>query len=484
MEKTKISRERRILSGTAVSLGAQIIGYVLYLFAIRAILGGLSKEENGVLFGIQRLCDLVLALAVEAGMNTVVLRKIIQNEEDYDAIMATFAKLRFLLWLGATALIVGIGLIFMPGNLSLLMVWSLYMLIGSKSALWRFVFELRYRAKTNLLPVYLLGLLDTVLFLVIIYFAPTPLTAMHIVSGFCISAIPGIVILMIMSGDWKVFSVPFSKPIAKDIFKSSFPVMLAFVLMQIHDKSDAFFLGYFTNATELGKFGAVYRILPPLLAVAITITTVFTPSIAKFQVSDPERCKRYIFGGLKILLYFGGLISVMLSASTGLIIEALTKGVYADSYIQFFAFMWLPIPVYIIIFLFDINIVLGLQRNNFIITAVEAGLSIITNILLTPFFASVGTVFSKLSTLIISAAVAVWLLKSVLKDYNVLGFFTRYSAAAIGGLFCAVFLPNVMPEIAASCLGGVVYMGLLFLLKAIDTDDVVLLRQYLQKVYL
>lgn len=481
MEKTNISRERRILSGTAVSLGAQIIGYILYLFVIRAINSGLSKEENGVLFGIQRICDLILVLAVEAGMNTVVLRKIIQNEEDYDAIMATFAKMRFVLWLAASALIAVIGLVFMPENLTLLMVWSLYTLIGSKSSLWRFVFEIRYRAKINLLPVYLLGLVDTFLFLIIIYFIPSPLTAMHIVTGFCISAIPGIIILMIMSGDWKIFSVPFSKPIAKDIFKSSFPVMLAMVMMQIHDKSDAFFLGYFTNTVELGKFAAAYRILPPLFAVSITIATVFTPSIAKFQISDPVLCKRYIFGGIKILLYFGGLVSVMLSASTGLIIEALTKGVYADSYTQFFTFLWLPIPVYIIIFLFDVNIVLGLPRNNFIITAVEAGLSIITNILLTPVFASVGTVFSKLSTLIVSAGVALWLLKEVLKGYSSLGFFIGFFAAAGGGLVCAIFLPKFMPQIAASLLGGMIYISLLFLLKAIDKSDIDLLKQYFQK---
>jgi O-antigen/teichoic acid export membrane protein len=481
MEKTQISRQR-ILSGTAVSLGAQIVGYILYFFAIRAILSGLTQEENGALFGIQRIADLVLALAVEAGMNTVVLRKVIQNEQDADVILSTFAKLRLMLWLAASALLALFGVLFMPENISLLLIWSIYSFIGAKSVLWRFVFELRYRARTNLLPVYLSGLLDTILFLIVMYFLPRPLTAMDIITGFCISALPGFLLLVFLTGDWKLFKIPFSKPIAKEIFKSSVPVMLAFVLMQIHDKSDAFFLGIFSNAAELGKFGAVYRILTPLIAVSMTLTTVLTPSIAQFQISDPERCKRYIFGGIKILLYFGGFVSVTLAASTGLIIDGLSKGVYADSYMQFFTFLWLPIPVYVIIFLFDVNIVLGLQRNNFIITAVEAGLSVLTNLLLTPVFASLGTVFSKLSTLIFAAIAALWLLKEFLRGYLTPGFFIRFFSAAGGGLVCSVFLPRMMPQIVASLVGGAIYVGLLFLLKAIDNDDITLFKTAVAKV--
>jgi O-antigen/teichoic acid export membrane protein len=476
-----MSTNRRILSGTAISLGAQVIGYILYFFAIRAILSGLSKEENGELFGIQRIAEFIIALGVEAGMNTVVLRKLVQNEADSDAILATFAKMRFMLWLAASSVLAIVGWIFMPEHIGLLLVWSLYSLLSAKSVLWRFVFELRYRARTNLLPVYLLGLLDTVLFLAVIYFIPRPLTAEYIITGFCISALPGFLVLLILTGDWRLVKTPFSKAIATDIFKSSMPVMLSFLLMQIHDKSDAFFLQYFWGEAELGIFGAVYRVLPPLVAVSFTLTTVLTPSIAKFHIEDIERSKRFIFGGIKILLYFGGLISVTMSASTGFIIQVLTDGVYADSFWQFFIFLWLPLPIYIIIFLFDVNIVLGHERNNFYITATEAGLSVVTNLFLTPLYASLGTVFSKLFTLIISTGVALWLLRDFLKGFGVITFFVRFFIAASGGFGCAILLPMVMPQIAASVVGAGIYCGLLYITGAISQEDIAMAKQFLKK---
>jgi len=478
---TNSRRNRRILSGTAISLGAQVIGYILYFFAIRAILSGLSKEENGVLFGIQRIAEFILALGVEAGMNTVVLRKIVQNEEDADVILATFAKMRFMLWLVASALLAVVGWIFIPEHLSLMLIWSVYSLIAAKSILWRFVFELRYRAHTNLLPVYLLGLLDTLLFLAVIYFIPQPLNAEYIIVGFCLSAIPGFVILVLLTGDWKLLKIPFSKKIAGEIFKSSMPVMIAFVMMQVHDKSDAFFLQYFKGEEELGIFGAVYRMLPPLLAVSMTLTTVLTPSIARFHLTDMERCKRYIFGGIKILLYFGGLLSVVLSANTGFIIQALSDGRYSDSYLQFFVFLWLPVPVYLIVFLFDVNIVLGRERNNFIITATEAGLSIITNLLLTPHYASLGTVFSKLVTLIIATAVTLWLLKDFLRELVTFGFFARFSIALISGLSSSYLLPQIMPQFAASFVGGGIYLAMLMLAGALQRHDVAIIQHFLKK---
>lgn len=477
----KSSREGRIVSGAAVSIGAQMAIYLLSVFSVRAILANLSKEENGELFQIQRLCDFILILLVEAGMGAVALRKIIQEPENREAIIATFARMRVMLWAGAATLICGIGLIVMPDSIMPLWVWALYMLITARAPLLRYVFEMRYRAATKLILIQSLGIMDTVLFLLLVYCLPFELSALSIAVYFLVAALPGFFILAFKKGNRDVIAIPFSPKIATEILKASLPVFVSLLLVQIHDKSDAFFLGVFSNQTQVGIFAAAYRSLAPLTAIAATLTSVLTPSIAELQVTDPEKCRRYVFGGLRVLLYTACFLCIGLSAGTSLIIDLLTGGSYADNYTEFFVMLWTELPIFVTVYTIEVNIALGLQRNNYVVASMLAGCSIVTNLILTPPMAALGAIFAKIFTVGSAAVLSLYLLKPFLKGQLTVLFVVRLFLVIGLSICLSWFLPMFIPVYGAVALCIILLAAILWATRSLTMEDYAIAEKFLKR---
>ena len=84
------------------------------------------------------------------------------------------------------------------------------------------------------------------------------------------------------------------------------PIFTTYLLIQLADKSEIFFLELYFHGEESSRELGIYAASSKGFQIFLTALTSFTAglfaTIAHFQQSDWERCKRTVHRGLKVLL--------------------------------------------------------------------------------------------------------------------------------------------------------------------------------------
>ncbi|GMV52347.1 MAG: hypothetical protein D8M52_02130 [Chlorobi bacterium] len=413
----QVTSKRQIFRGGGVIIASQVITMGLMFFAQRTILSVLTKEENGFLFGERRIIDLFLIILVDVGINIIAMRRSILRPDEGHIVLSSAVALRLALWIPSGVLAVGYGVIsgFRLVDLVLLCVLQL---MSAKTTLLRFLLEIPYRNKLKFEIPALLSILETAFYLGLVLFPPRQLTVSTVIAYSIVAAVPSFITLLLIDRGryfhWKHIRIPEMKSLARE----SIPVAIMITLIALHDKMDAIMLNWWSTKKELGGFGAAYVSLAPLTTtIPIAVTQVVIPLVTRAFAVSMKQCAQYVLGALRVLVLVSVLASVVLTNFTPEVIELVSKGQYLEYVRLFQLFLWMSVPIFILVYSQEVIIALNQSKLSFIIGAVLAATTIIFGWVLIPAYQSWGAGVAKMLSVSSGAVVSLVLIDKALGRY-------------------------------------------------------------------
>lgn len=481
MTEHRMSAAQKVLTGGMALLMAQGTMLVLTFLAQRIILSTLTKEANGFLFAERRFVDLFVIMAVDFGMNGIIMRRAVQEPDRAHTILSSAAAARLGIWLIVTIGVLG-GSLAVGYDLVDVMIWSSYLLITSRTGLLRYAFEIPGRSQMRFGLPTLTMILDGVLFLSATWLMRDNLTPSNVIAAYAVGSIPGFLIILIADRGQFIRPRWVEWPEIKRILVESLPVFIAFGLMNVHDKIDAVLLDWFSTPLEVGVYGAAYMSLAPVTGtVPLAAVMVLVPVIARFAKTDWEACRAFSFTGLRFLAATAIILCSVLSVLTPLLIELISKGRYADNQLQYLIFMWMPVPLFILVYIQEMMIALGHQRLNVRITGTLAAVTIVAGVLLIPGYASIGAAATKMIAIVASTVLSLVLFRSILKQGIDLQFILSLVIVIAVTLAGALYLPTILPMWGAAAASAGVAVVAVMAGRLIRPRDVALIIRILRQ---
>lgn len=385
-----------------VSIGSSVLAFL----SQRVILSTLTKEDNGSLFVERRLGELILVILVDFGMNAIAMRRINVEPHRQKEIISSLLAYRFLMFVPATLLAAGSAWV-MGYEIQNVVFWCLAMFLMSRSGLIRYAMELPDRAQHRFVVPSIVTLLDGTLYAILIYWFRHELTTFMAIFLMIFAALPGFLITLMAGGRRVFFLRHVTSSEIRALVKASLPVVTSVLLLNLHDKIDAFFVEGLAGKIQAGVFGAAYSTLAPLTqSVPLTMALTLAPAIARASVENMAGCRQLALDGLRFTFSLAIVISSSLAIVSGAIIDFISDGVYRGHEVEFATMMWVGVPVFIQVYLCEVQIALGAQRSIIRSNIVLLAVTLIGCVTLIPTFGAQGAIVSKILS-VASASVVI-----------------------------------------------------------------------------
>lgn len=467
----------RVLSGGLLLLASQGIAVIVTFLAQRMILSELTKDANGELFTVRRLADLIVLSFVDLGINGIAMRRMVQTPGRVSEIVSSLFAFRALAWFVASLVCIAIATTvgLAPADVAMC---CLFLFLNSRAGIVRYVLELPSRSVVRFGLVNALSLLDVVLFAVLVFVFRTDLTPSLVLRLFVVSAVPGFLILFALEQRRHLRLSGVSVAEIRSLLVETIPIAVTMVLLIVHDKADAMILSALSNASEVGVFSAAYQSISPLVGtIPSAVVGAMVPAIAHLAVTDRERCSTYARTGLRFMTVAAVGIASVSSCLAPLFIQLVTGGRYQDNVLQFATFLWMPVAIFVLVYVQEFSVALGRQRSYTRVAAVLAGSTILLSILFVPLWQSEGAALAKLVTVVGAAVMAVGLLGRVLEDGRFLSEGLRLTATIVLCAIVSFLLPPVIGQYAAAAVAAATWLSVSVAMGVMGRDDIALVRR-------
>lgn len=471
----------RVFSGSAIILASQVLTLVLVFFAQRVILSTLTAEANGLLFIERRVTEMILVLLADFGLNSIVIRRVVQNPERRQEILSSAVSYRVVMWFFATS-IACLYALYAGYSIVDICIWSVYYLIAARTTLLRYTLETQYRASSQFTLIGILAVLDALLFYALIETFRSSLTPSLIIAIFAASALPGFLVLVLRDRGRTIRLRFASVTETKSLLKEAVPVVLGFGILSLHDRIDALILSWLSSAREVGILGAVYTSMGPVLGVVpVAVSLAVMPEVARLAITDSERCSTIT------TVFLRGLTGVVVVAVSGAVVlipwfvDLVAGGTYNADTKQFVVFAWTAVPMSVLVFSQELAITLG-RRRIFVSMAVLVTVSaIVLCALLIPAYDSLGAVIAKCTAVSLGSIamfVSVHRMFGKPVDWSSL---IRLIACMMVGIAVSTYLPSYMDSVFAFPIVVIVTGAFVYGLGVVRKSDIALIRSALSK---
>jgi O-antigen/teichoic acid export membrane protein len=421
--QTPLHSARHLAGAGIILMGSQIVGMVLQVLVFSTIQHQFSQAENGTFFWIQQIAGLALLILAEMGMNSIVIRMYVEHHEDSEAqdrIITTFFWLRFGLWLLTSLILCGFVALTEPEILFSVALYALYSGIAARSALLRMVLETRRRAVNDQLLPALAGLSDIVLLGIATFILRNALTLPLVMLLFVLTALPGMIIMILAGKQWRLSWSKIDTQLARTILRETAPILVSIGMMQIQDKSDTIALNTFFGREALGAFGAIMRVVTPLVSLLMIISGVIAPPVTRLRLTNPEQCKDYVLSGLRwtILASIASALAVGICSQEILLITAGEQYLAYSS--AFSVGVWTLVPGMVVAYLLAILTALGLQRQVLPMMLTLAIGAVVGNLVFTPSSGILGSLVTRIIAASAASFFGLWVLQRFVEDGTLL----------------------------------------------------------------
>ncbi len=468
-----------MLSGGLWIVLTQVCVFLISFLAQRVILSTLTKDTNGLLAVERRIADLILIMIVDFGLNGIAMRRLVQFPDRANEILSSLVAFRMALLIPAT--LICLTSAYASGySIADVAMYCIFLGISSRTGLIRYALELPFRAKVRYTLVSATSILDALLFAGLVFVWQGQLSPSVVIQALLLSAIPGFLIFVFAGGSHGIRPRFVSFPEMRTQVMEAMPVLLTLVLMNVHDKIDTLMLGWFTTPEQVGVFNAVYSTMAPITStIPYAFALAMAPVIARLAIDDFAACRRYAFTGLRFLLVIAVCTSATVSVLTPFIIEFVTKGRYSDNQTHFFMFLWMPVPIFLLVFVQDLNVAMGHQSRNIAVAWTLFLGTVVLGFAIIPVYGAYGAIVAKLLTLVVASSFAVVLFTRILKQPLPLALVLRVLALIAVGVAASNFMPNVLPTTLAAITSLAIVLIVTALLGIVDKSDVLKVKSLL-----
>jgi len=407
------SATRRVLTGSSWIVISQGLTFLLVFLAQRIILSTLSKEDNGTLFFVRRITDIVVVILADFGLNGIIIRRAVQEPDRLPAIVSSAAAFRLVMWTVATAIAAASAT--MAGYSAMdVIIWSCFVLMASRTTLLRYVFEVPLRTTSRFGLVSALGILDVVLFALIVWLRRHDLTPTSVISAFLLAAIPGMLVMLLLDRGRNIHPRFVEVKEIRNLLREAMPVIVAVGLVLLHQNIDSLILEAYGTARDMGTLGAVYAAVGQMVAfIPVGVSYAAMPEVARFSENQTAERALVIRDVLRGMIMVGVLMAAVIGPVMPFFVDLVSKGRYADDVWSFYLMIWTAPGVAVLVFAQELAVTMRRRGQLLLIAGVLVGATLCFGLALIPPMHAEGAVIARLATTIVAAGVSFMVMRSI-----------------------------------------------------------------------
>lgn len=436
---TKAVRELR--SGERAGI-KKIIVNTGWLFADKIVRMGcgvivgvwIARYLKTDLFGVYNYVlafSLLFSTLGTLNMDQIVVKDLLGNKYDHNDLLGTAFILR--LCGGILSLIISTVSIFFfrGGDLKMVLFVALSSSIYVFQAFYviDFYFQAQLKSRLSFLSLNIAFIIITVVKLILLL-NHSSLTAFLITYAleYLIAAICYIVTYKVSGyhiSQWK-----YSGAIAKDLLKSSYPLIISGFAIMIYMRLDQVMIGEMLNDSAVGIYSAAVKLGEVWFFIPMAIANSVFPSLTKLKEAKDE--VQY-YKRLQQMYSFMAMLGLTVAIATTLLAPFIIKLLYGEEYMGAAHILSVTIWTGVWICISTIHtrwlILEGLQRFSIFYTGCGAIINVIANLFLIRKFGAIGAAYATLLAQFMPAFVAYVVLKRMRKNLRL--------------MFTSVFVPFI-----------------------------------------
>lgn len=475
-----MSTNKRIAKNTTLLFASQLITLLLGFFATLYAARYLGVEGFGIL-SLAISLGAIIAVIADLGLNSLTVREVAKNKTLANKyIINTFLIRFFLALISFLFIILLTNLTKYPSSIcSVIYIITAANVIGSFSLAFSSIFQayekMEYQSITNIINSFII----LTGFLIVISFKGSLILFAII---YLIANIVALFYSFILC-TWKFVNLKFEIDLkfCRKIFRESVPFGLISIFAIIYVWADTFLLSVLQGNEAVGIYNAAYRLIFYLQIIPGALNMAIFPVISKLYVTSNDKLNFTIQKYFKIMILISIPMGVIISLQADKIVLLLFGTAYYGSILALQILIWSAVFVFIyspfVQLLFSINKQIIITK----ITAVCMFINIFLNLVLIPKFSYIASSWITVITEFIILMTILFITSKLYFEISRenIGYCIRVIfASGLIAIFISIFInQNLFLIIITSIL---IYLGILFIIKGINKDDLNLLKSLLK----
>jgi O-antigen/teichoic acid export membrane protein len=476
-----MSHTKVVAYNTAIHTLGKVIAVTISFFLFKAIAGYLGVSGIGEYTTIFAWSNF-LAILADLGFQIIMVRALSTSQEDQNRIASTIFSMRT-----TVAIIVfALGSLiaqFLPYSSTV----KIGIVVGAVATFWLSlnvtmvgIFQANFRMDKAVLTDLVGKILN---YLGILYVISIDGGLLAVMSAYIIGNFINLVASYILARQYVSIRFIFDLQAWQKYFQDAVTFGAILIFAYIYFRIDAVILSLLKNSYDVGIYGVPYKILDIILMLPAIFMGVVFPLFAKYGQADRERLKHIFRKSQDLLIIFGLPITVGII----LLAEPIVRLISSEEFVLASSVTIFNYPVTAVTTLQILMVAVFLSflshPYNYILTAnnfqqnlikpniVYAAFNIILNILLVPYFSYLAAAIITVSTEFLVYLVPRHLTKKLLgiEGASLVWEKVIISTAAMGVI--VIFTKDLFIAIPVF-VGGIVYLGVLWLIGGIDREMV------------
>lgn len=472
---------QRILKNTGILSVAQIISYVLVFFYTIYIARYLGAEGFGILSFAIAIVG-IFTILTDLGISTLTVRDVARDRSLGPKYLGNGLVIKVILAVVSFGLIaLAVNLLNYPSEtITVVYFIALSTIFGSIAS---FIFSI-FQAHEKMEFQGLGQILNAVLMFSGVFIAIA--MSLDVVGFSFVYFITSLISLIysLLIYIWK-FSLP---PVEVDrvfwgkLLKGAIPFGITGIFVTIYYWIDSVMLSVMAGNEVVGWYNASYKVIFLFLSFqSLFIVSIF-PVLSSFYKTSRESLKYAYERSFKYML----IISIPIAIFGTLVADKIILLIYGPDFMP--SIVALQILIWTVVFMFINNIsgnFLGSIDQQVVVSkvaAVGAVVNIVLNLVLIPEFSYVGSSFATVFTELMILPILVYVVHKY-RYTSVSPLVKDLPKILVSGLAMSLFIIyfsylNLFILLLAS---SIIYLGVIFITRTLDKDDIVLIRNIIQK---
>ncbi|MFH1112264.1 MAG: flippase [Patescibacteria group bacterium] len=463
---------RKLALNTGIQLGGKLVSLVFGLGVVALMTRALGQEGFGQYTTIIAFLQLS-GIMVDLGLTVTTGKTIAQNIYSEGKLLGNILSFRTITSLVAFSLAPVVALMFpYPPIIKIgIALTSLSFFATSLAQTFGAVFQ-KYLRTGLFVSAELAGRVMLLIFTAYLAWTSGPLLAF--ILAIVVANLLNMLLVFIFVKRLTRFYWEIDFSVWKYIWRETWPVALTIALNLVYFKTDTIILSVYRPLSEVGIYGASYKVLEILLALPTIIGGLLLPLVTMLLVQGSiERVRRYYIGSLDIMLAAG---LALIAASLVVGREAMTWLAGSDFAVAGEVLKVVSVATALIFFGNLIGyfiLAFGKQKQMIKYYAVAALISLIGYFIFIPQYSYWGAAWVTVVIEAFMAMASIWILRK-----QVLPSFARWPKLILAAVFLGLFLymASPWPFMAKVVAGLIVYPVLLYIFKAIPADILLSLK--------
>ncbi len=465
-----MSLAQKVAHNTLIQFVGKGIGMVLALVTVSLMLRYLGRSGFGQYTTIMAYLS-VFSIMADLGLYLVVTREISKKNIDQDKFVSNAMTIKGLS--GLVILTIG-SLVIWLFPYDPIVKWGV--VVGASSYLFILLNQTLIGVFQKYFSMYKVAVAEVagriVWLIAVVLVIYTQSSILYMIFGIALSNLVNFLVLFFYSRKYVKVKLAFDFSLWKKILIMTAPLAFSVVFNLIYFKVDTLFLSIMKSESDVGVYGAAYKVLEVLITFAAIFAGLLLPVMSKFFEEDRKKFAEIYKKGFDVLIIF----VVPLIIGTLFLAEpimAFFGGVdFADSGNVLKLLIIATGAIFFSHLFGNAAVAANRQHKTMWVYIFTAILAVVLCLWLIPKYsyygAAIATVVSEVSVAILTALI-IWRLEKVGLNYKIAG------KSLFAGIFMVIVL-FLMPDSWNFAIRGLiamaVYFGIAFLIKAILIGEV------------